>query len=63
MILTARPRIGQNGDVGLIGDLEFSQHRGSIFTAIPDGNEVKMHIRIVFYHFDPAAAFQFSLAI
>src|SRR5437763_10958259 len=63
VILTARPGIGQNCDVGLIGKVEFFQHRTAILATIPDGNEIKMYLRIIFYHFEPAAGFQFSLAI
>jgi hypothetical protein len=63
MIFATRTRIGQNRHVLLIGKLKLRKHGTAVLAAVPDGNEIKMHLRIIFHYFEPAAVFQFSLAI
>ena len=63
VIAAARAGIGQYRHVWLIGDLEFLQHRFSIAAIVPNRHEIKFHLRIGFHDFEPAAVFQFDLAI
>ncbi len=62
-IRAAWTRIGQDGDVWLIGDLEFLQHRASIVTTVPNGYEKEANLRIFLDRCQPAAAFEFGLTI
>jgi len=63
VIFAARSGIGQNRHVWLIDKVKFFQHGSAVLAAVPDGNKIKMHPRIVLHYFEPAAVFQFSLAI
>src|SRR5436190_22506982 len=63
VIFATRARIGQNRQVRLIGELNPRKHGTAILAIVPDRNEIKMHLWIFFHYFEPAAAFQFSLAI
>ena len=53
----ARAGVSQNGHIRLIADLEFFQHGAPVFTAVPNGDEIKFYLRIVLHGFEPAAAF------
>src|SRR5947207_5694340 len=48
-VTLSRTGIGENGDVGLAGQLVFREQRLAVFAAIPDRNEIKFHVRIVFH--------------
>jgi len=63
VIFAARSGIGQNCHVWLIHKVKFFQHGSAILAAVPNGNKIKMHPRIVLHYLEPVAAFQFSLAI
>lgn len=63
VLCAARACIGDDCDVRLIGDFELFQHRPATFSRIPDGDEEEPHLRILFHHPRPAAAFKLSLAI
>jgi hypothetical protein len=59
----ARAGIGHNRHVRLIRDLKFLEHGAAIAAVIPDGNEIESYLRIVLYRLEPAAGFEFGLAV
>jgi len=63
LVGAARARIGKDRHVRLASNLEFRQHRSSIVAAVPDRDKVEFNLRILFDRFEPAATFQFRLAI
>src|SRR4029078_8808532 len=55
--------VSENCDVWLVGNSEFMQERASILSAIPDRNEIKLHLWIVLDGFGPPTALELGLTV